>query len=97
MDRIRRSQIAGFAVALLMFMAFASVFLFWQLNEQETELKRDLAALISRHPELEQELLFSEEGREEVQDSRELREIIKSLEDRYHFSCLLYTSPSPRD
>lgn len=86
MDRIRRSQIAGFAAAFLMFLVFAACFLIYQLSGQEAEIKRDLAAVISRHPELEEELLFSEEGRETVADSPELREIIATLEDKYNFS-----------
>lgn len=86
MDRIRRSQIAGFAAAFLMFLVFASCFLIYQLNAQETEIKKDLAAAISRHPELEEELLFSEEGRETVPDSAEVQKIIATLEDKYNFS-----------
>lgn len=86
MDRIRRSQIAGFAAAFLMFVLFASCFLIYQLNVQEAEIKRDLAAVISRHPELEEELLFNEEGRETAAESPEIREIITVLEDKYNFS-----------
>lgn len=86
MDRNRRRQVAGAAAVFLVFLVFASGFLFYQIKEQERELKRDLAVLISRHPELEHELLLAQEGRVEVPDSRELEKTIGILEDKYHFS-----------
>ena len=56
-----------------------------------------LNQITSKNIDIREEIIFLERLRYETYGSKPFKGIIKNIENKWFKSCLLYTSPSPRD